>query len=233
MFKYGIDQDALIDKFSEATAKQGEAIRKAVHDATLKALQSRELTLTNIRQVVNTVAKAASSGAAVNPLKGVDVESLLGQAVTGMDSALVQAVEANRRALGQMVEQGATLRESQAKKALADLDKLEGTLLAVVRKFTESAGEQLQASWTQVLKATQSKGTGTGVQASAAIQQLMDSAQKNLQSLKEGQALGLRASQVMFDSYSTLVSGVLIGMSEALQQTNTAVTPTATACQDR
>lgn len=219
MFKYGIDQDALIGKFSEATVKQGEAIRKTVHDATLKALQSRELTLTNIRQVLNTVAKAASSGAVGNPLmKGVDVEALLGQAVTGMDSALVQAVEANRRALGKMVEQGATLRESQTKKALGDIDKLEGTLLAVVRKFAESASEQLQAPWAQVLKATQSKGTGTGVQASAAIQQLMEDAQKNLQSLKEGQALGLRASQAMFDSYVTLVSGVLIGMSGALKQ---------------
>lgn len=218
MFKYGIDQDALIGKFSEATAKQGETIRKTVHDATLQALQGRELTLTNIRQVLNTVAKAASSGAVANPLKGVDLEALLGQAVTGMDSALVQAVEANRRALGQMVEQGATLRESQTKKALADLDKFEGTLLAVVKKFTESASEQLQAPWAQVLKATQSKGTGTGAQASAAIQQLMDSAQKNLPSLKAGQVLGLRASQAMFDGYSTLVSGVLIGMSSALQQ---------------
>lgn len=219
MFKYGIDQDALIGKFSEATAKQGEALRKTVHDATLKALQSRELTLTNIRQVLNTVAKAASSGAAGNPLmKGVDTETLLGQAVTGMDSALVEAVEANRRALGKMVEQGATLRESQTKKALGDIDKLEGTLLAVVRKFAESASEQLQAPWAQVLKATQSKGTGTGAQASAAIQQLMEDAQKNLKSLKEGQALGLRASQAMFDSYATLVSGVLIGMSDALKQ---------------
>ena len=43
----------------------------------------------------------------------------------------------------------------------------------------------------------------------------MDSAQQNL---RDGRNLGLRASQVMFDSYSTLVSGVLIGMSDALQQ---------------
>jgi len=42
------------------------------------------------------------------------------------------------------------------------------------------------------------------------------------QSVREGRALGLNASQAMLDGYSTLVSGVLIGMSEALQQGGTA-----------
>ena len=91
MIKHGIDQDALINKFSEATAKQGEAIRKAVNEATLKALQGRELTLANIKQVLNTVAKAASAGVAGSPLAAADVEALLGKAVAGMDGALEQA----------------------------------------------------------------------------------------------------------------------------------------------
>ena len=34
----------------KATAKQGEALRKAVGEATLKALQGRELTMENIRR---------------------------------------------------------------------------------------------------------------------------------------------------------------------------------------
>ena len=42
----------------------------------------------------------------------------------------------------------------------------------------------------------------------------MDDAQKNL---RDGRALGLRASQAMLDGYATLVSGVLIGMSDALR----------------
>jgi hypothetical protein len=41
MMKSGIDQEALVKQFSEASAKQGEALRKAVADATLKALQGR------------------------------------------------------------------------------------------------------------------------------------------------------------------------------------------------
>ena len=54
MIKSGIDQDALIDMFAEASAKQGEKLRKAVADATLKALQGRELSLENVRKVIKT-----------------------------------------------------------------------------------------------------------------------------------------------------------------------------------
>jgi hypothetical protein len=78
MIKSGIDQDALVAMFSEATAKQGEALRKAVAEATLKALQARELTLANIRSVLKTVTEAASAGAAKSGLPMPDVEDLLG-----------------------------------------------------------------------------------------------------------------------------------------------------------
>jgi len=222
MIKHGIDQDALISKFSEATAKQGEAIRKAVTETTLKALQGRELSLANIKQVLNTVAKAASTGVANSPLPLTDVETLLAKAVSGMDAALEQAVQANRKALQQMVDRGADLRETQVKKALADIEKMEDALFAALRKAAEGSRASLVGPWAEVLKATQGKGTGTGAQASATIEQLMDSAQKNL---RDGRALGLRASQAMLDSYSTLVSGVLIGMSDALHQGGAAPVP--------
>ena len=215
MTKHGIDQEALIEQFSAASAKQGDAIRKAVSDATLRALQGRELTLANIRQVLNTVAKAASTGAAKSALASADVESLLAKAVAGMDAALEKAVQANRKALQQMIDQGADLRETQVKKALADIEKLEDTLFAALRKAAEGAQGPLEAPWAGVLKATMGKGTGTGTAATATVSQLMDNVQQNL---RDGRALGLRASKAMLDSYSTLVSGVLIGMSEALQQ---------------
>ena len=41
MSKYGIDHEALMQQFSQATAKQGEALRKAVEQSTLRALQGR------------------------------------------------------------------------------------------------------------------------------------------------------------------------------------------------
>ncbi len=219
IFKNGIDQVALVNKFTDASAKQGEAIRKAVHDATLKGLQGRELTLANIRQVLGTVTKAASAGAAGSTLPAPDVQALLGKAFAGMDGALEQAVLANQRALQQLVDQGASLRETQLKKALADIEKMEDTLLASVRKAAAgvgaTAGAPLEGPWAGVFKAMQGKGTETGARATEALERLLQDTQK---SLRDGRTMGLRASQALLDSYSTLASGVLIGMSEALKQ---------------
>ena len=130
MIKAGIDQDALITMFAEASAKQGEALRKAVSSATLKALQGRELTLESIKKVVKTVADAASMGAAKNPASAIDVEAMLGKALAGIDAALLQAVEANRKALEQFVSHGVGLSEKPMKEALANIEKMEDAFFA-------------------------------------------------------------------------------------------------------
>ncbi len=140
MIKAGIDQDALITMFAEASAKQGEALRKAVSEATLRALQGRELTLDNIRKVVKNVAEAASTGVARNPAPSVDVEGLLGKALGGIDSALLQAVEANRKALEQFVSEGASLNEKPLRDALDNVEKMEDVFFAAVAKASQSAG---------------------------------------------------------------------------------------------
>jgi len=221
MIKSGIDQDAWVELFSQATGKQGEALRKAVSEATLKALQGRELTLENIRKVLKTVTQAASTGAAQNPAGAVDIEALLGKAFDGMDAALLQAVQANRKALQQFVDQGVGLQEKQLKSALANVEKMEDVFFTTVTKAAQSASGPLQAPWEHVLKAMKLKGTDTGVQASATVEQLMTQAQT---ALRGGRATGVRTAQAMMDSYAALASGVLIGMSEGLQP-GTAATP--------
>ena len=213
MIKAGIDQDALITMFAEASAKQGEALRKAVSEATLRALQGRELTLDNIRKVVKNVAEAASTGVARNPAPSVDVEGLLGKALGGIDSALLQAVEANRKALEQFVSGGASLNEKPLRDALDNVEKMEDVFFAAVAKASRSAGP-LQGPWQSAIEAMRAKGSATGSQAAQTVESLLAQAQTTL---RQGRASGLRAAQAMLDSYAALVSGVLIGMSEGLQ----------------
>lgn len=215
MIKSGIDQEALVTLFSEASAKQGDMLRKAVSEATLKALQGRELTLANIRGVLKSVTEAASSGAAKSGLPMPDVEGLLTQAFAGMDAALLKAVEANRKALEQFVGQGVDVQEKQIKSALANLEKMEDMFFATVSKAAQGAGQPLAGPWDQVLEAMKLKGTSTGAQASQTVEQMLTQAQS---ALRDGRSAGLRAAQAMMASYSTLVSGVLIGMSEGLQK---------------
>ena len=214
MNKIGIDQDALVTMFAESSAKQGEALRQAVADATLKALQGRELTLANIRTVLKQVTQAASMGVAQNPAGAPDIEAMLSKAVAGMDAALLQAVEANRRALQQFVDQGVGLTQGKLQGALGDLEKMESTFFASVTKAAQAAGAPLQGPWNQVLAAVKQDGSNTGAQASAAVEQLVSQAQG---ALRDSRALGLKTAQALVESYSALVSGVLIGMSEGLQ----------------
>ena len=213
MMKAGVDQEALITMFAEASAKQGEALRKAVSEATLRALQGRELTLDNIRKVVRNVAEAASTGIARNPAPAVDVEGLLGKALGGIDSALLQAVEANRKALAQFVNGGVSLSEKPLKEALANIEKMEDVFFGAITKASQSAGP-LRGPWQSALEAMKMKGSATGTQATQTVEQLMTQAQTML---RDGRASGMRAAQAMLDSYAALASGVLIGMSEGLQ----------------
>jgi len=213
MMKAGIDQDALITMFAEASSKQGEALRKSVSEATLRALQGRELTLDNIKKVVKNVAEAASTGIARNPAPAVDVEGMLGKALVGIDAALLQAVEANRKALEQFVSGGVSLSEKPLKEALANIEKMEDVFFGAITKASQSAGP-LQGPWQGALEAMKMKGSATGAQATQTVESLVAQAQT---ALRQGRATSMRAAQAMLDSYAAMASGVLIGMSEGLQ----------------
>jgi hypothetical protein len=217
MAKPLFDAAALIDLFQNATARQGEQLRKASGEATLAALQGRELTLKNIRAALKSVAEAASMGAAKNPLAAggnFDTEALLDKAVAGMDDALLKAVEANRTALGTLAAQGADLRDKHLSKALDDLDKMEDAMFAAVRKTAAGAGAPLAGAWGAVLEKMQAGGTLSGAQATATSEQF---AQQMQDAMRSSRAASMRAAQALAESYTAVVSGVLMGMSDALQ----------------
>jgi len=214
MAKPLIDPEALITMFENATAQQGAQLKKAVTDATLAALQGRELTLKNIRQALKAVSEAASQGAAKNAVAGIDPGALLDNAVAGMDAALLKAVDANRVALQQFVAQGADLREKHLKKALDDLDKFEDTMFAALKKTADGAAAPVANAWSQVLEKLQAGGTQAGAKAATTAEQMAEQMQS---AMKSSRAAGLRAAQALAESYTAMVSGVLLGMSDALQ----------------
>jgi hypothetical protein len=214
MARTAIDQDALIDMFSSASAKQSEQLRNAVRQATLGALQGRELTLKNIRGVLKTVAEAANTGLAKNVTPNLDVEAMLDGAVAGMDDALLKAVDANRAALQQFVDQGVGLQEKQLKKALGDLEKFEDTMIEAMKKSAQGPGSQFGTQWEQVLEKMQLKGTMSGAQATSTVEQFANQMQT---AMRDSRAASVKAAQALAESYSAFVSGVLIGMSDALR----------------
>lgn len=214
MAKPAFDADALISQFETASAEGSAKLRQAVSDATLQALQGRELSLKNIRAVLATVTQAANTGLAKNAAPALEVDKLLDQAVAGMDDALLKAVDANRVALEQLAAQGADLREKHLKKALTDLEKFEDMLIETVQKSAGGAGDPMTAAWGSVLERLNAGGTLSGAKAASTVEQL---AQQMQTALRDSRAAGLRTAQVLAESYTAMVSGVLIGMADAMR----------------
>lgn len=227
MFKSGIDQEALIQQFAQASSQHSQQLRQTVTDVTLKALQGREMSLKNIKAVVQSVTEAAGAGAARNLGPTADVQAMLATAVAGIDDALLKAVEANRVALEQFVERGVGLGEKQLQTALDELDKFDTLLLGVVKKAAGGGGE-LAAPWQQVLEKMKLGGTASGQQASATVASLTEQMQ---QAMKQSRVAGMKAAQALAGSYSALVSGVLMGMSDALRH-GAAASPAASAAPE-
>ena len=212
--KPAFDADALITQFETASATGSAKLRQAVSDATLQALQGRELSLKNIRAVLATVTQAANTGLARNVSPALDADALIDQAVSGMDDALLKAVEANRMALQQLAAQGADLREKHLKKALSDLEKMEDTLMETVKKGAGAAGDPFAGAWNQVFEKMSAGGTLSGAQAASTVEQMMGQMQT---AMRDTRAASLRAATAMAESYTAMVSGVLLGMSEAMK----------------
>ena len=214
MVKPMFDADALIAMFETASARQGAQLKKAASDATLAALHGRELSLKNIRGALKQVAEAASAGVAKNLTAGVDPEALLDKAVAGMDEAMLKAVEANRTALSTLMAQGADLRDKHLQKALDDLEKMEDSLFGAIKKAADGAGAPMAGAWGPILEKMQAGGSLSGTQASLTAEQMTQQMQTAVRSTR---AASIKAAQALAESYTAMVSGVLIGMSEALQ----------------
>ncbi len=210
------DAQALMSMFETATARGGEQLQQATTQATMAALQGRELTLANIRSALKSVTDAVNTGAAKNT--GTDPQGLLDKAVAGMDAAVLKAVEANRTALNSLMAQGADMKEKHLTKALSDLEKMEDTFFAAIRKAAEGAGGPLAGAWGPVLDRMQAGGTQTGAQAASTAQQMAARMTEQLQStVRDSRAASMRAAQTLAESYTAMVSGVLLGMTEAMQ----------------
>jgi hypothetical protein len=212
------DQQALVSMIADAGAKQAEQVRQAVYDATLQALQGRELTMQNIRGVLKNVSKAASAGAAQSTMPATDVEAVLEGAVQGMDDALLRAVEAYRVGAGKMIDQGLGMQDQVMQKAVDAVEKMEDALFKALQQAADGAQGQLGKPWAAVLEKFQVGGTGTGAKATAAVEQMTAQMQQMQQAMRDSRAASMRAASVLAQNWGALVSGVLIGMSDAMKQ---------------
>lgn len=76
----------------------------------------------------------------------------------------------------------------------------------------------------------QKAGSQSGLQATATVAQLTDQMQTTL---RDSRAASLKAVQTLADSYTAMVSGVLLGLSDAFSQGGVAAAPAPAAKSSR
>jgi hypothetical protein len=204
------NSDEVLKTMVAEAVKQQTQVRSAVRDIMLKALQARELGLDQINRVVSNVTQGVSAGLGD---KG-NVEKILADAVAGMDDALLKVVEANQVALARLTEGGASFEESSVKKALDELEKFEDRFRDGIQQGAQEAGARLKQQWASVLEKIPHGGTDTGERV---VQTIAGYTQQAEDAMRQSREAGLKVAHTFAQSYATLVSGVLMGLSEAMQ----------------
>ena len=207
-----MDADEVLKGLARESVKQGENLRTAVREVTLNALKSRELTLAEIKRVVKTVTEGVNLGAAGSKM---DAERVISEALAGMDEAVLRAVQANHIALQQLSSQGQSMRESHLKKALDELERLEDEFVASVKEASKKGSKQLKDQWASVLQQKQAVGLETAAQIEATMEQFGDQMRE---AVKQQRRTAFKAAEVMAENFTTLANGILIGLTEGLQQ---------------
>ena len=207
-----MDTDEALKGLARESVKQGENLRSAVRELTLNALKGRELTLSEIKRVVRSVSEGVNLGATASKLDG---ERVFSEALAGMDDAVLKAVQANHLALQQLSAQGQSLRESHMKKALEELERLEDEFFATIKDAAKKGSKQVKDQWASVLQRTEASGTGTASQIEATLEEFGD---RMHEAIKQQRRTALKATEAMAENFTTLASGILIGLTEGLQQ---------------
>jgi len=210
------DTDEILKRMASESVKQGENLRSTVRDLTLQALKTRELSLDQIKGVLRAVTEGVNLGAAK---PAIDTGRAIKDAVAGMDDAVAKAVHASHLALQQLAGQGKELSDTHVKRALDDLKRLEGEFFETIQKAAEASMGPLSQQWTEALKHVKIAGTDTGANVAATLEEFSN---RMLSTMHESRHASLKAAQSLASNFAALTSGILIGLSEAMQQhTNT------------
>jgi hypothetical protein len=205
-----VNPDEMLKAMVAEVVKQQTQIRSAVRDITLKALQARELGVTQINTVVRNVTEGVNAGLTDKS----NIETTLADAIAGMDDALLKVVVANHVALTKLTEGSASFEDSSVKKALDELEKFEDRFRKAIKEGAQEADERVRQQWASILEKIPHGGTDTGQRV---MQTLAEHARQAQDALNSSREAGLKAAHTLAQNYATLVSGVLMGLSEAMQ----------------
>ena len=207
-----LDPNEMLETMAAKAVEHSDTLRQSVRDMTLKALSSREATVEQLNKVVETVTAGITQGAMAAK---VEPGKVLKDALSGMDEAVMKVVEANQIALQKLTDHGSDFESSQLKKRLDEIKSMEAQFVASVQKAAASAGAPLKAAWGPVIDKMKAAGSQTGAEAQKVAETFAKNLQDQLQSSRE---TAFKAAHTLTQNYATVVSGILMGLSEAYKE---------------
>jgi hypothetical protein len=195
------DPSETIRQAAADSMRQGEDIRRRVHDVTLEALKNRRFDREGIREVVRAVSEGVTRGADAG---SSGLRDRLAEAFRGMDEALTKSVAAGQQALRQMAATGRGFSDHELKQGVAGLKKIEHDFVETVNQVASSANERLRPELKEALRQTLHAGTETGRQSARLM--------------AEFTLTGIELAGEFSARFAQVASGVLAGMADALSQ---------------
>lgn len=201
-----------ISAAARESMQQDEDIRIKVRDLTLRALQTRQLDVSGMREVVRAVGEGVSLGL---EQRSGEVRHALSAALSGLDDALAKAAQATDLALRELVSRGREFSADELRHALDDLRITEQAFLDTLSDVADAAGSRVGREFKDVVEHARRAGTDTA----ASVRLTLGEFGNRLDStLHAGKSSSREAAHVVRDRLAALASGILGGMADALRR---------------
>jgi len=195
-----------------AAGEQSGDLRATVRDMTLRALKSRELSISEVKSVVRAVSEGVSIGL---DRRGGELKGAASEALAGLDEAVKKSAEATKLAAEQLLSQGKDFTAQDLKPVVEDLKRLEQELLDSVSQAADRAGSRVKEAFADLVTHARRAGTDTGRVVADAVSDFNNRAGSTL---KSGAAESATAARELSKRLAVVASGILSGMADVLHE---------------
>ena len=201
------------EEAARAAVEDGDDIREAVRNITLKALSEGQLDLRRMREVVQAVLRGASVGII---MKGTETKQALQEAMAGVDEALAASAEASKLAIQEAAGSIKDFGTQNLKQAIEDLRALEDMFLDTVISIAKTSNITVKDSLNSLAQHARTSGTLVGKAAAKAAGALSSQLGQNM---REGVSASAESLLKAGAQISQAAAGFLDGLAEALNKT--------------
>ncbi|HFQ80582.1 MAG TPA: hypothetical protein ENK33_04315 [Desulfobacterales bacterium] len=201
------------EEAARAAVEDGDDIREAVRNITLKALSEGQLDLRRMREVVQAVLRGASVGII---MKGTETKQALKEAMAGVDEALAASAEASKLAIQEAAGSIKNFSTQNLKQAIEDLRALEDMFLDTVISIAKTSNITVKDSLNSLAQHARTSGTLVGKAAAKAAGALSSQLGQNM---REGVSASAESLLKAGAQISQAAAGFLDGLAEALNKT--------------